>query len=423
MITNVCLLLEMLSIVLCLHRLYGEKFRFDIVTVSFLSVYMIIMTAINYYGLPKVYTMATYPLVFLYCGLKFRFHIKAIIINYVLCLVIIGGIQLIIPLPLYYLGDVNTFGEIRLLAINFVAFLIVSIFMLKLELDKLSTYLQDKERILFIALLICIAIAAFCVIGYKRVGRIELNQSVLLFVSITFICILAMQLSKYRVKAKEIETELKMHQLYAESFHSLTENIRLRQHEFDNHINTIYSQHYMYNTYDELVNAQKNYCQVITKDNQFNKLLTAGNPVVIGFLYGKFVENEKIGIEISYKISIQELCIGIPIYKVIEMVGNLINNAVEALQNSNIYRELYVAMIELNGEFQLEVRNKSDFINHSKIETFFKKGFSVKGEDRGLGLYNVKSICDEYSLQLYCENKSINNENWLSFIICNGNKL
>ncbi len=39
MITNVCLLLEMLSIVLCLHRLYGEKFRFDIVTVSFVCVY------------------------------------------------------------------------------------------------------------------------------------------------------------------------------------------------------------------------------------------------------------------------------------------------------------------------------------------------------------------------------------------------
>ena len=29
-ITNVCLLLEALSIVICLHHLYGEKFRLDL---------------------------------------------------------------------------------------------------------------------------------------------------------------------------------------------------------------------------------------------------------------------------------------------------------------------------------------------------------------------------------------------------------
>ncbi len=78
-VTNVCLLLEALSIVICLHHLYGEKFRLDIATVSFLSIDMIIMTAINYFGLPKTYTMVIYPVIILYCGVRFGFRIKSLV--------------------------------------------------------------------------------------------------------------------------------------------------------------------------------------------------------------------------------------------------------------------------------------------------------------------------------------------------------
>ena len=419
MITNVCLLLEMLSIVLCLHRLYGEKFRFDIVTVSFLSVYMIIMTAINYYGLPKTYTLVTYILVFGYCGVKFRFCIKTIILNHVLCMIIIGAVQLVVMISFYYSFDIASFNEMTLLYVNIIAFMLLLFILSKFNLSKLSVYLQDKERILLITLLISIAVTTYIVIGYKHLNIIELNQSLLLFISISFICILAMQLSKYRVKSKEIETELKMHKLYAESFQSLIENIRMRQHEFDNHINTIYNQHYMYNTYEELVNAQKDYCHVVVQENRYNKLLTSGNPILIGFLYGKFVEIEKHNIEILYTIGIEDFNVGVPIYKMVEIIGNLVDNAVEALENSILDKVLFVSVVEIKDIFEIEVRNRSEFIDHNEIDSFFRKGYSKKGKNRGLGLYNVKNICNEYSICLFCENKYIDDESWFSFTINN----
>lgn len=173
MITNVCLLLEMLSIVLCLHRLYGEKFRFDIVTVSFLSVYMIIMTAINYYGLPKIYTLVTYILVFGYCGVKFRFCIKTIILNHVLCMIIIGAVQLVVMISFYYSFDIASFNEMTLLYVNIIAFMLLLFILSKFNLSKLSVYLQDKERILLITLLISIAVTTYIVIGYKHLNIIE----------------------------------------------------------------------------------------------------------------------------------------------------------------------------------------------------------------------------------------------------------
>ena len=220
---------------------------------------------------------------------------------------------------------------------------------------------------------------------------------------IVCILILGAQVGRYKIKAKEIETELKMHKLYAGSFQGLIENIRLRQHEFDNHINTIYSQHYIYETYDELVKAQDTYCKVISKDNRFNKLLKASNPIISGFLYGKFVELEKLGVEIEYHIKIRELDIGIPIYKIVEILGDLLNNAVEAMEKVEGTRKLYVSLVE-DEKFAIEVRNESPYIDYNEIDKFFVKGYSSKGGNRGLGLHNVKNICIEYSLKIYCEN-------------------
>lgn len=414
MITNICLLLEIMSIVLCLHRLYGEKFNLDIITTSFLTIYMIIMTAINYYELPEIYTMVIYPVLFVYCGIRFSFCIKEILINSVLCISITGGAQVIMLMLFYFIFNINYFVNLYLLIINCLSLILVVAFISKFKVDKLSNYMQRRDVILQIALVMCIAVSVFCVVEYKKIEWIGLYQYVLLFISVVFICILVGQLGKYKMKSKEIETELKTHQLYEDSFHGLIEDIRLKQHEFDNHINTINSLHYMCDTYDELVNKQKEYGEIVIKENQFNKLLKKGNPLVIGFLYGKFVEIDKFGIEIIYFINFENLNVGIPTYKIVEILGNLIKNAVEAINVSNEFKVLYVEIIEIDGEFKIEVRNKSKFIQQEKLEAFFRKGYSQKGEGRGIGLYNVKNVCMEYSLNILCENKVIDGENWLS---------
>lgn len=177
--------------------------------------------------------------------------------------------------------------------------------------------------------------------------------------------------------------------------------------------------HYTCNSYEELVKAQNEYSHAVIKENRYSKLLRAGSPLLIGFLYGRFVEIERHGIVISYQISIGELSVNIPAYKLVEILGNLLKNAVEAMLNSEIEKLLYISVIEIDGTLEIEVRNRSAFISYSEIESFFRKGFSKKGKNRGLGLYNVKTICDDYSLNIFCENKKINNVNWLSFIIKN----
>ena len=415
-ITNVCLLLEALSFVVCLHCLYGEKFRFDIATVCFLSINMIVMTAINYLSLPKVYTLIIYPIIFIYCGVRFGFCVRVLLIKMVLCVTIIGVVQTIILWLFHYFLEVGNFERIDLLLANVLALLVVRYLLPFFKISKIINFLKNKEKIMVFAIGICFVLCVSWLFNYKRMGILEINQALLLLISVILSFILFGQLTKYKVRIKEAETELKMHELYANSFQSLIENIRLRQHEFDNHINTIYSQHFLYRTYEELVDAQKNYCQMITEDNIFNRLLSKGNPIIIGFLYGKFVEIDKMGIEINYKINFKEFDMEIPIYKIIELLGDLINNAVDALVEMEEEKKLYVSVEESDNIF-IEVRNESPYIDYSEIANFFTKGYSQKGENRGLGLYNVKQICKEYNMQIVCDNIEVEEKNWISFRI------
>lgn len=424
MIRNIGLFLEILSVVFCLHCLYGKKFKLDIITTSFLALYMIAMAALNYYGLPQIFSILIYPFIVIYCGIRFGWKWRALIINNVLYIVIIGVIQLIVAIGYGFILNTFaihelTFNKEELPLLNGCVLFLILIILPKLRLCRLSIYLQDKEKILQIVLIFCIALTLYGVVNYKMSAGLKGYQNLVLFIGISMFCILAGQLGKYKIKSKEIEIELKMHKLFEDSFHGLIEDIRLRQHEFDNHISTLYSLHYTCKSFEELVNAQNEYSQAVIKENQYNKLLRAGNPLLIGFLYGKFVEMEKLGVVITYQINIEDLNVNIPVYKLVEILGNLIKNAMEALCVSETTKSLHICVIETDGNFEIEVRNRSRVIDYNEIQLFFMKNFSKKGKGRGLGLYNVKRICNEYALNIFCENKTIGGENWLSFSINN----
>ncbi len=74
-------------------------------------------------------------------------------------------------------------------------------------------------------------------------------------------------------------------------------SIRMKEHNFKNHIAALFALSYTTKSYDELVLAQREYYGKIKEENKYVKLLYLGDSIVAGYLYEKFcdVERKKMG--------------------------------------------------------------------------------------------------------------------------------
>ncbi len=417
MVVSLYLLFEVLSTVFCLHYLYDEKIRIDVKTVGLILCEILWMQIIGVFHLNHNLSWLIYPIIIGYCGVKFGFCIKEIFINNILWMMIISILQVITILAMHALLKINHIGKIETLFINMFVFLIVAVGVRKWKLEKISKALQTNETIVVISLIMIMIGIVCCLSNYKSEGGFNMAYYIVLFVGLVMFSVVAVDIAKSKIKTREIEKELRLHKLYEESFQNLIDDIRARQHEFDNHINTIYSQHYLYSTYEELVEVQKKYCQNIVVENNYNKLLSKGNSMVIGFLYSKFSEAEKLGIDVEYKVQIGEMQSAIPMHKIIELLGNLINNAIEALVRQDNLNKMKVVVLEQPYEIAINIGNECRDIDYVKLQKFFKKGYSEKGKSHGYGLYNVKRICEEYGVVLESAIKKNGETDWLNYIL------
>ncbi|MBP3604455.1 MAG: GHKL domain-containing protein [Lachnospiraceae bacterium] len=415
MIVSLYTLFEVLAIIFCLHYLYAEKIKFNVPTFFVIVLDLIIMQVFYMMHISGNAFWIVFPVILVYSAIQFGFSIKKLIINNILWMIIIGILQTTVLMLLCLFTEIEYVNEKELLLCNFIIFLFVSILLKKCKLSKLSAILQSNEKIIVISVIMILISVIYCLINYRQDRGLDLAYYIVLLISVFLIIIASVDIGKHKMKAKEIETELRLHKLYEQSFQNLIDEICARQHEFDNHINTIYSQHFLFDTYEELVEAQKKYCDNIVAVNSYNKLLSKGNPTVLGFLYGKLHELEKKGIRPIYNIHIDNLESHVPIYRIIEILGNLINNAIEELLKEQDLHDLKIVLLENDEEIVINVGNPCRDIDYQKIHNFFQKGYSKKGEKRGYGLYNVKKICEDYNIILETTIEAEENIDWIQF--------
>lgn len=407
-------LLEALSMIFCLHYFYGEKMNFDKTIIAYLLIDIPIIVMMNELHLQSKWSLIMLPLIILYSGIKFGFQLRKLIINNILHIIFVSGLQALIMMIYSTITNNQKLQPLDVLIVNAVVFLIVLVGLKRCRLENLSEILQKNEKIIIAVLILIILLAALSILNYKWTPKIEILYYIVFGISIVLIAITVIDIGRNKIRVKEAEAELRLHKLYEASFQELIEEIRGRQHEFDNHINAIYSQHRLYKTYDELVAAQRKYCDVIVEENHFNKVLSKGNPVILGFLWSEFSKMKKAGISVEYEINIGNLECSMPIHKMVELLGNLLNNAMEAVMKTENRKVCVMMREDMNG-IQIEVFNESKVIDEKKLKEFFKRGYSDKGEKRGYGLYNVRRICEEYHAAIVCKNEIREGENGILF--------
>lgn len=187
--------------------------------------------------------------------------------------------------------------------------------------------------------------------------------------------------------------ELKMYQMYVKPLEEMVKEIRARQHEFDNHMNAILNMHLTIDNYDELVEQQTEYGGLLYAENRrkFFSLLRISDKVLAGFLYSKIV-NAPDSVELEVQVLNQILISRVPESDIIEIVGSLLDNAIEACKSEQ--NKVYLSLDSKNDKLIFEIQNQVEHMTVAETQRFFEKGYSTKQSNgkRGLGLYNAKRI-------------------------------
>jgi len=268
-----------------------------------------------------------------------------------------------------------------------------------------------KKVIFLILLIILFKYLISYYTEYKMINSYFIDQLVICFLIVVLMLILWIDSeNEKRNKAEELRT----YQLYTSTFEEALATIRMKQHEFDNHINAIKCMQYTIHDTEKLIYEQNKYCDKILQDNKYNKLLKMKtSPVLIGYLYSKFTAASAHGINIEYEI--QDISIErISINDLIEIIGILFDNAVEALEHQND-KEIEIKLLQTDNKLVISIINRSERKTNTEIEKFFEFGYSTKGNGHGIGLHRANMLLKKYKAYIQVENIDKHEKNYLSF--------
>ncbi|OJF71781.1 hypothetical protein A9Q68_07270 [Streptococcus bovimastitidis] len=132
------------------------------------------------------------------------------------------------------------------------------------------------------------------------------------------------------------------------------------------------------------------------RDHHFDldRLVNISIPTVKSFMAAKLFEAQSAGVSVSVEVPDVIRNIPMKLIDFIIIISVFFDNAIDAAKESDV-KEISLAFFCQNDTiiFLLENSNKVERINISQV---FQEGYSTKGENRGIGLANVKKILEQY---------------------------
>lgn len=406
------ILLEFFSIILCIHRVAGKKIKFNRSIMILGCIDLIGMILISYGVLPNCTKLLIFISILIYTKVSIIKKWDKVIKAYGTMLIVIMTSQIV----LFYL--LRLFAQ-KLLATDFVGIVInfvicALIFCWKKRYGVFIVNLLNSTKGIIILILYIITLIRIIQLNDTN-GSVAFEMSMQFLIETFGLSVASIMWLNAEARNEQKAKEISLYEMYNHTFEQTIETIRIRQHEFENHINAIRCLHYTTQSYDELVEQQAEYCNNIIRENEVNKLLKYNlNPVLVGFLYSKISSAKEKAIDVEYCIQQVNIKAKIEVHELIELIGILFDNAVEALE----YRERKIIILNLrerNNELELEIANVSRVYTNNELEQFCCYGYSTKGDKRGMGLTRVKEIANKYNADFEIRNIERNNENYLNF--------
>lgn len=188
----------------------------------------------------------------------------------------------------------------------------------------------------------------------------------------------------------------------------LVDSMRANNHDFTNKLHVILGLIQM-EMYDEATAYIQNITMV--QRETISKVMHAVNePAVAALLIGKIARAS----ELNVKFVLREGCfysaadMNLPSEMMVTVIGNLLDNAFEAMNgmdSMNDHKELLFGIYSRPGAVLITVDDTGKGIKREDIDNIFVMGYSTKGEGRGTGLYQIKSMVENFGGKITVESQ------------------
>lgn len=415
-INQIACFLEIWMILLCIHGVFKERFKFTSVNIILIILDLLIIALINMDVLGDIFSCVIYIVLFIYCFRKFRRKFRETAGRFLLSLFMIGVIEVFASILAIPITHVIKMEEPLMLIINTIGLIITVAFLKLPQIKKKKVHFSMDKKTWMTLIVLCGLSLLFVVIDYRHRGEADQIYYFIFLVSCVITCasILTVQKTKHELEKRKLELDLQ--EIYGNTYKELIAEVRRKQHDFKNQLGAIYSMHLTANSLEDLVEKQKNYGNVLLEECRYDKILVGcNNPILAGYLYYRCVAYDKKDVQVDYKIHIDQAECRLSLHEVIEVLGILLTNAFESYCVGS--KDKYIDLILQEGADNLliEVSNVSEELTSAEIENIFQKGYSSKGKNRGIGLARVKELVEKVHAEIIVGNRFKETRNWVCF--------
>ena len=139
-----------------------------------------------------------------------------------------------------------------------------------------------------------------------------------------------------QLKIENEKQKTMMYEKYLPIIDELMKDIRAKQHEFDNHIQALNMLITSDMDSDEIIKSMKKYLGELESDREAVDLIKLNNKILGGFLYSKIKIAKEKNIKFSIDLGNYKFGTALKDNELIEVIGNLIDNAFETGVEDNI---------------------------------------------------------------------------------------
>ena len=176
----------------------------------------------------------------------------------------------------------------------------------------------------------------------------------------------------------------------------LVDSMRANNHDFTNKLHVIMGLIQM-EMYDDAVSYIEN-ISIVQRETISKIMSVVDEPSIAALLIGKSARASELNIKfiLNDESHYSKTDLLLPSELMVTVIGNLIDNAFEAINIKDIQRqkELRFGIYSRENALLITVEDTGIGISKDNLEHIYDNGFSTKGEGRGTGLYQVKEMIE-----------------------------